>query len=169
MISRGAHQARAPLRRGFGRHPASLFSGPVLRSPTARQDGGDGGIRTLDRALQPYNGLANRRLQPLGHVSCGADMPDAASSRKWQMRCGAALRGTLVKDTHAGRHRTAVSRTNGSPAARQRELGLSQKIRNPAYSSRRRSGRRPRRVTDRRHVCRHIYTKGRWPVACGKV
>jgi hypothetical protein len=33
--------------------------------------GGDGGIRTLDRALQPYNGLANRRLQPLGHVSKG--------------------------------------------------------------------------------------------------
>ena len=32
-------------------------------------DGGAGGIRTLDRALQPYNGLANRRLQPLGHVS----------------------------------------------------------------------------------------------------
>ena len=31
--------------------------------------GGDGGIRTLDTALQPYNGLANRRLQPLGHVS----------------------------------------------------------------------------------------------------
>src|SRR5574337_528025 len=35
----------------------------------ARELGGDGGIRTLDRALQPYNGLANRRLQPLGHVS----------------------------------------------------------------------------------------------------
>src|SRR3984885_11412997 len=34
-----------------------------------RRDGGAGGIRTLDRALQPYNGLANRRLQPLGHVS----------------------------------------------------------------------------------------------------
>ena len=32
-------------------------------------NGGDGGIRTLDRALQPYNGLANRRLQPLGHIS----------------------------------------------------------------------------------------------------
>jgi hypothetical protein len=32
-------------------------------------DGGAGGIRTLDRALQPYNGLANRRLQPLGHSS----------------------------------------------------------------------------------------------------
>ena len=32
-------------------------------------DGGDGGIRTLDTPLQAYNGLANRRLQPLGHVS----------------------------------------------------------------------------------------------------
>jgi hypothetical protein len=47
--------------------------------------GGDGGIRTLDRALQPYNGLANRRLQPLGHVSGMADMPDAAASRKRQI------------------------------------------------------------------------------------
>src|SRR5580698_1984187 len=31
--------------------------------------GGERGIRTLDRAFQPYNGLANRRLQPLGHLS----------------------------------------------------------------------------------------------------
>lgn len=44
--------------------------------------GGAGGIRTLDRALQPYNGLANRRLQPLGHSSVGADMPDTGASRK---------------------------------------------------------------------------------------
>src|SRR5689334_14679776 len=29
--------------------------------------GGEAGIRTLDRAFGPYNGLANRRLQPLGH------------------------------------------------------------------------------------------------------
>ena len=47
--------------------------------------GGAGGIRTLDRALQPYNGLANRRLQPLGHSSVGADMPDAGASRKRQI------------------------------------------------------------------------------------
>jgi hypothetical protein len=33
------------------------------------RDGGYRGIRTRDRALQPYNGLANRRLQPLGHSS----------------------------------------------------------------------------------------------------
>ncbi len=46
--------------------------------------GGAGGIRTLDRALQPYNGLANRRLQPLGHSSvrpiCPTQRP-AASGR----------------------------------------------------------------------------------------
>jgi hypothetical protein len=48
----------------------------------AMQGGGAGGIRTLDRALQPYNGLANRRLQPLGHSSIGADMPDIGASRK---------------------------------------------------------------------------------------
>jgi hypothetical protein len=47
--------------------------------------GGDGGIRTLDRALQPYNGLANRRLQPLGHISGKVDMPDAGASRKRQI------------------------------------------------------------------------------------
>src|SRR2546430_15387956 len=47
--------------------------------------GGAGGIRTLDRALQPYNGLANRRLQPLGHSSIEADMPDAGASRKRQI------------------------------------------------------------------------------------
>lgn len=37
-----------------------------------QKHGGDGGIRTLDTGLSPYNGLANRRLQPLGHVSIEA-------------------------------------------------------------------------------------------------
>ena len=31
--------------------------------------GGEGGIRTPGRGFSPYNGLANRRLQPLGHLS----------------------------------------------------------------------------------------------------
>ena len=31
--------------------------------------GGAGGIRTPDIAFQPYIGLANRRLKPLGHPS----------------------------------------------------------------------------------------------------
>src|SRR6266550_8105411 len=38
-----------------------------LRAGHRAKGGGAGGIRTLDTALQPYNGLANRRLQPLGH------------------------------------------------------------------------------------------------------
>jgi hypothetical protein len=31
--------------------------------------GGEAGIRTLDTGFSPYNGLANRRLQPLGHLT----------------------------------------------------------------------------------------------------
>ncbi len=50
----------------------------------ASSAGGDGGIRTLDRPLQAYNGLANRRLQPLGHVSNMRGMPDPAACRKRQ-------------------------------------------------------------------------------------
>jgi hypothetical protein len=33
------------------------------------KSGGEAGIRTLGRAFRPYNGLANRRLQPLGHLT----------------------------------------------------------------------------------------------------
>gem|GEM_PF-1794314 len=57
---------------------------PSYRLKSWHPHGGDGGIRTLDRALQPYNGLANRRLQPLGHVS----MPDrtrAYALCRWQI------------------------------------------------------------------------------------
>jgi hypothetical protein len=78
------------LLRSSGAAPASLAL--HRRSPrrsASRAGGGAGGIRTLDRALQPYNGLANRRLQPLGHSSDRADMPDAGASRKRQISgCG---------------------------------------------------------------------------------
>jgi hypothetical protein len=57
----------------------------VDRSGEKQLFGGAGGIRTLDRALQPYNGLANRRLQPLGHSSVEPDMPDAGVGRKRQI------------------------------------------------------------------------------------
>ena len=33
--------------------------------------GGEGGIRTPGRSFSPYNGLANRRIQPLCHLSAG--------------------------------------------------------------------------------------------------
>ena len=34
-----------------------------------RESGGEGGIRTPGTSFSSYNGLANRRLQPLGHLS----------------------------------------------------------------------------------------------------
>ena len=46
--------------------------------------GGDGGIRTLDTPLKAYNGLANRRLQPLGHVSSRAEPPNRWGVRRLQ-------------------------------------------------------------------------------------
>src|SRR5664279_3901084 len=76
---------------------ATRIDGPAADYPVSRlvfkesskridlgMDGGAGGIRTLDRALQPYNGLANRRLQPLGHSSVRPICPTqgrAASGR----------------------------------------------------------------------------------------
>jgi hypothetical protein len=33
------------------------------------KSGGEGGIRTPGRGFGPYNGLANRRIQPLCHLS----------------------------------------------------------------------------------------------------
>jgi hypothetical protein len=38
--------------------------------------GGEGGIRTPDTGVSPYNGLANRRLQPLGHLSVRCNRRD---------------------------------------------------------------------------------------------
>jgi hypothetical protein len=34
-----------------------------------KKSGGEGGIRTPGRSFGPYNGLANRRIQPLCHLS----------------------------------------------------------------------------------------------------
>lgn len=35
----------------------------------AKLKNGEGGIRTLDTGINPYNGLANRRFRPLSHLS----------------------------------------------------------------------------------------------------
>jgi hypothetical protein len=72
--------------------------------------GGAGGIRTLDRALQPYNGLANRRLQPLGHSSIRADMPDAGASRKRQISGWRIPDGLMTASNGAERAPKAVSK-----------------------------------------------------------
>ena len=43
--------------------------------------GGEAGIRTLGRGLCPFNGLANRRLQPLGHLTASAQREPASAGR----------------------------------------------------------------------------------------
>jgi hypothetical protein len=42
---------------------------PSAVTDRKRGNGGEEGIRTLGTAFRPYNGLANRRLQPLGHLT----------------------------------------------------------------------------------------------------
>jgi hypothetical protein len=80
--------------------------------------GGAGGIRTLDRALQPYNGLANRRLQPLGHSSVGADMPDTGASRKRPIARGR-IPGDLTPSAMPGDHGSGLAQTPESGRPRE--------------------------------------------------
>jgi hypothetical protein len=75
--------------------------------------GGEAGIRTLDTAFGPYNGLANRRLQPLGHLTATRmlSINDIAGYAK------PLARGT-VPETVPARDRAAASiRANGDLTA----------------------------------------------------
>ena len=46
------------------------ISTPVyIRLSSWNHSGGEGGIRTLGTGVSPYNGLANRRIRPLCHLS----------------------------------------------------------------------------------------------------
>jgi hypothetical protein len=86
MLRTGAERLaipRQPVRHQVVTHVLGTFCYRCLRAGQSNF-GGAGGIRTLDRALQPYNGLANRRLQPLGHSSIRRICPTqgrAASGR----------------------------------------------------------------------------------------
>src|SRR5436190_947952 len=57
-----------------------LSLSPVSRLPTPFLSGGDDRIRTCE-GLLTLNGLANRRLQPLGHIS--AKTKDNSKRRRW--------------------------------------------------------------------------------------
>src|SRR3984893_12128134 len=68
------NQPAVAASRAMGASPTSwVRSATDVSGPDKLSKRGAGGIRPLDRALQPYNGLANRRLQPLGHVSVHAE------------------------------------------------------------------------------------------------
>src|SRR2546430_16066216 len=67
------------------------FPFPASRFPALH---GEGGIRTPDRGISPYNGLANRRLQPLGHLSsrCGnSQFTDASATPTSRIESGREL------------------------------------------------------------------------------
>jgi hypothetical protein len=76
--------------------------------------GGEGGIRTPDRGVSPYNGLANRRLQPLGHLSGGyaaASIVSASGlirSLRRFLRAALLLSFVLALFRHVGRDRNLL-------------------------------------------------------------
>lgn len=51
----------------------------LLISTGFRTSGGEGGIRTLGTGVSPYNGLANRRIRPLCHLSDEAKLQEIAA------------------------------------------------------------------------------------------
>ena len=68
---RAPTQSESSERRGGRRRrPESL---PHRHPVAKRRNGGEAGIRTLGRGLSPFNGLANRRLQPLGHLTASEE------------------------------------------------------------------------------------------------
>ena len=72
----GSPWAQAPSGKN-GVKPRSAARGgnaPWARAPSGKHSGGERGIRTPDTAFGPYNDLANRRLQPLGHLSAGWEL-----------------------------------------------------------------------------------------------
>src|SRR5207244_13041538 len=76
----GKGETRNVMRRDAVRR----FPFPASRFPALH---GEGGIRTPDRGISPYNGLANRRLQPLGHLSNVAALEVSATQESGVPPC----------------------------------------------------------------------------------
>src|SRR5437773_187591 len=74
-----------PSRRAKSQLKSAVRAPPTCKCPVGEgakrtrgvmsgKTGGEAGIRTLDTAFRPYNGLANRRLQPLGHLTAAINL-----------------------------------------------------------------------------------------------
>jgi hypothetical protein len=50
--------------------------------------GGEGGIRTPGRSFGPYNGLANRRIQPLCHLSADGSAGNSGRRIEYSIKKG---------------------------------------------------------------------------------
>ena len=68
MVKRTANSLAGQLVKP-GSGSAILLDGTILNQGDLDSTGGEGGIRTPGRGFSPYNGLANRRIQPLCHLS----------------------------------------------------------------------------------------------------
>src|SRR4051812_10661364 len=96
---------------------------------------GEIGIRTLDTDLTPYNGLANRRLQPLGHLSGDAKQYQDGLKRQgvfnpWGRGWARPLRMAIARPATpscpppvAGRRENRPPRPASSPARALRPTG----------------------------------------------
>ncbi len=89
-----------------------------------KESGGEGGIRTPGRGFSPYNGLANRRIQPLCHLSaCGSALMNKPNGRSialnglglrlaviaGNIRFLTDIRPLFASNNEAGRMRTLTS------------------------------------------------------------
>src|SRR5438105_13812945 len=72
----------------------------------SKGSGGEGGIRTLGTGVSPYNGLANRRIRPLCHLSvlCYLSLADSA-------RAGVSCLSLMSEESSARAARRASSGT----------------------------------------------------------
>ena len=59
--------------------------------PYKGKSGGEGGIRTPGTGFSQYNGLANRRLQPLGHLSGVCAGHNCSASKDFTTALGQAM------------------------------------------------------------------------------
>ena len=76
IVSEGdLREAAVKIEAATGTIPGTVEPAPRYRDRRKSLSGGEEGIRTLGRGLRPYNGLANRRLQPLGHLTARGARP----------------------------------------------------------------------------------------------
>ena len=81
--------------------------------------GGEAGIRTLGRSLSPYNGLANRRLQPLGHLTATRNLSIRHASTYSEPVCPHSV-PEIVPASSQSPVQKSGERVGGPPTGRQR-------------------------------------------------
>ena len=84
-----------------------------------REIGGEAGIRTLGTAFRPYNGLANRRLQPLGHLTAARNLSIRQAS-SYGNATEVQIVPEIVPAISQNPPRNARDRASGALTARQR-------------------------------------------------